>query len=98
MDSVTVPVAGTVNYSWDVAGNMTGEGATTYQYDAAGRMVSVNNGSGGSYGFDGDGKRVKKAEGSTVNKHAKLTHYPAPTFDPLGGSGQGVRHRHFSLV
>lgn len=63
MDSVTVPIAGTVNYSWDAAGNMTGEGTTTYQYDAAGRMVSVNSGSWGSYGFDGDGKRVKKTEG-----------------------------------
>ncbi|MBS1809953.1 MAG: hypothetical protein JST84_17465 [Acidobacteria bacterium] len=62
--SVYPPVTlSTTNYAWDAAGNMTGEGATTFQYDAAGRMVSVNSGTGGSYGFDGDGKRVKKIEG-----------------------------------
>ncbi|MFN7927226.1 MAG: hypothetical protein U0Y68_04640, partial [Blastocatellia bacterium] len=59
----TVTGGGTVSYTWDAAGNMTGEGTTTFQYDAAGRMVSVNSGVAGSYGFDGDGKRVKKTEG-----------------------------------
>jgi RHS repeat-associated protein len=45
---------------------MTGEGAMTFQYDAANRLKSVNNGTGGSYGFDGDGQRVKKVEGSVT--------------------------------
>jgi RHS repeat-associated protein len=57
---------GTVNYGYDAAGNMTSEGATTYTYDAAGRMTAVSGYSGGSYGFDGDGKRVKKSEGGVT--------------------------------
>ncbi len=42
---------------------MTAAGATTYQWDGANRLKSVNNGTSGSYGFDGNGKRVKKTEG-----------------------------------
>lgn len=34
----------------------------SYQWDAANRLKSVNNGSLGSYGYDGNGKRVKKTE------------------------------------
>jgi RHS repeat-associated protein len=59
-------VLNTTNYTWDAAGNMTGEGATSFQYDAANRLKSVNNGTGGSYGFDGNSQRVKKVEGSTT--------------------------------
>jgi RHS repeat-associated protein len=59
-------VLSTTNYTWDAAGNMTGEGATSFQYDAANRLKSVNNGTGGSYGFDGNSQRVKKVEGSTT--------------------------------
>jgi hypothetical protein len=42
---------------------MTAAGATTYQWDGANRLKSVNGGTSGSYGFDGNGKRVKKTEG-----------------------------------
>jgi RHS repeat-associated protein len=44
---------------------MTAAGATTYQWDGANRLKSVNGGTSGSYGFDGNGKRVKKTEGGT---------------------------------
>jgi RHS repeat-associated protein len=65
MSSVTVNGAPT-SYTWDAAGNMTGEGATSFQYDAANRLKRVNNGTGGSYGYDGNSQRVKKVEGSTT--------------------------------
>ena len=42
---------------------MTAVGATTYAWDGANRLKSVNGGTSGSYGFDGNGKRVKKTEG-----------------------------------
>ena len=53
----------TVNFTFDNTGNMTAAGATTYQWDGANRLKSVNGGTSGSYGFDGNGKRVKKTEG-----------------------------------
>jgi YD repeat-containing protein len=57
---------GTTNFSYDAAGNMTAANSTTYQWDAANRLKSVNNGSLGSYGYDGNGKRVKKTESGTT--------------------------------
>ena len=53
----------TINFTYDNSGNMTAAGATTYQWDGANRLKSVNGGTSGSYGFDGNGKRVKKTEG-----------------------------------
>jgi RHS repeat-associated protein len=57
---------GTTNFSYDSAGNMTAANSTSYQWDAASRLKSVNNGSLGSYGYDGNGKRVKKTESGTT--------------------------------
>jgi YD repeat-containing protein len=62
---------GTTNFSYDAAGNMTAANSTTYQWDAANRLKSVNNGSLGSYGYDGNGKRVKKTESGTTRKRRK---------------------------
>ncbi len=45
---------------------MTAAGGTTYAWDAANRLKSVNGGSLGSYGYDGNGKRVKKTESGTT--------------------------------
>jgi YD repeat-containing protein len=55
-----------INFTYDSAGNMTAANSTTYQWDAANRLQSVNNGSLGSYGYDGNGKRVKKTEGGVT--------------------------------
>ncbi|HEX4949778.1 MAG TPA: hypothetical protein VFZ34_24145 [Blastocatellia bacterium] len=56
----------TTNVSYDAAGNTTAAGSTTYQWDAANRLKSVNSGALGSYGYDGNGKRVKKTESGTT--------------------------------
>ena len=57
----------TLAHSYDASGNMTNDGQKTYQYDGAGRMTSVNAGALGTYGYNGDGKRVKKVEGGSYD-------------------------------
>jgi RHS repeat-associated protein len=66
MSSVSYSSGGSTAYTWDAAGNMTGEGATSFQYDAASRLKTVNNGTTETNGFDGDSQRVKKVEGSVT--------------------------------
>jgi RHS repeat-associated protein len=55
---------------YDAAGNTTSNGATTYQYDAENRMVSLNGGGGSNpeYVYDANGRRVRKKIGSTLTE------------------------------
>jgi RHS repeat-associated protein len=55
---------GPVNLSYDAAGNMTYDGAQSYSYDGAGRLKEAGTGGSNVYGYDGDGMRVRKVEGS----------------------------------
>ncbi|HKV77342.1 MAG TPA: RHS repeat-associated core domain-containing protein [Candidatus Sulfotelmatobacter sp.] len=48
-------------YSYDTAGDMTGDGAYTYTYDAENRITSAN---GVNYSYDGNGMRVEKSSGT----------------------------------
>jgi YD repeat-containing protein len=50
--------------TYDPAGNLTQDGATTYGYDAENHMVKVN--SVESYRYDGEGKRVRKLSGENT--------------------------------
>jgi RHS repeat-associated protein len=53
-------VTGT-GYSYDAAGNMTGDFVNTMTYDAASRLIASSNSSAsGAYAYDGKGLRVKK--------------------------------------
>ena len=52
-------------YTYDAAGNMTVGAGQSYSYDGANRLKTASNGTS-SYGYDGDGKRVKKTEGATT--------------------------------
>ncbi|MBS1791530.1 MAG: RHS repeat protein [Acidobacteria bacterium] len=55
------------SYTYDAAGNMTAGAGQSYTYDGANRLKEVGSGGANVYGYDGDGKRVKKTEsGSTV--------------------------------
>ncbi len=65
LSSVVVNGA-TTTMTYDAAGNMTAAGSTTYAWDVANRLKNVNGGSLGSYGYDGNGKRVKKTESGTT--------------------------------
>ncbi len=49
-------------YSYDSAGNMTTGMGQSYSYDGANRLKEVGTGGANVYGYDGDGKRVKKTE------------------------------------
>jgi RHS repeat-associated protein len=46
-----------VGLSYDSAGNLTNDGGKVMTYDAENHMVSAT---GGNYGYDGEGKRVKR--------------------------------------
>jgi RHS repeat-associated protein len=65
---------------------MTGEGSTTFQYDAVGRMKSVNNGTTETNGFDGDSQRVKKVE-SGVTVFSVRSSVMKQTGFEVGGNG-----------
>ena len=52
-------------YSYDAAGNITGDGTHTYAYDDRGRLTSVN-ATLATYQHNGQGQRVKKVAGSTT--------------------------------
>jgi RHS repeat-associated protein len=56
-------------FGYDASGNVTGDGASTYAYDAESRIVSVSGLSSESYSYDVDNRRRKKVVGGVV------THY-----------------------
>jgi uncharacterized protein RhaS with RHS repeats len=56
-------------FSYDASGNVTGDGARAYTYDAENRVVSVSGLSSESYCYDAGNRRVKKVVGGVV------THY-----------------------
>ena len=59
---------GSVNYTYDAAGNVTTDGAHSYTYDAENRLVSVDAGATATYNYDHQNQRVKKAiSGATVH-------------------------------
>jgi RHS repeat-associated protein len=62
---------GAGSYTYDLAGNITGDGSKTYTWDAAGRLSTVKVGSTtvGTYTYDYLSRRAKKVAGVTT------THY-----------------------
>ena len=54
-------------YTYDPAGNLTGDGPHTYTYDAANRLTKVDSGLSGSYSYDFGHRRVKRttSQGTT---------------------------------
>ncbi|MBI3668366.1 MAG: RHS repeat-associated core domain-containing protein, partial [Acidobacteria bacterium] len=55
-------------YQYDAAGNLTNDGSHTYTYDAENRLTQVDGG-GGSYVYDGNGRRVRKSVGNAVTDY-----------------------------
>jgi RHS repeat-associated protein len=55
-----------VGYLYDASGNLTSDGAHSYQYDGEGRIATVDNGIGASYFYDSGNRRVKKQQGTTT--------------------------------
>ncbi len=58
---ISTAVAGSTTYthSYDAAGNMTGDGLQTFTYDGANRLKEVGTGGQNTYGYDGNGARVR---------------------------------------
>ena len=52
-------------YSYDLAGNVTGDGVHTYGYDDRGRLIDVDAGAA-TYTYNGQGQRVSKTSGTTT--------------------------------
>jgi len=50
-------------FSYDLAGDMIGDGIHSYQYDAEGRLASVDSGSTATYVYDAGGTRVRRITG-----------------------------------
>src|SRR5690348_272229 len=51
---------GSLTASYDLAGNMTGDGTHTYQWDAEDRMVSIDSGSTATLKYNSLGQRVER--------------------------------------
>jgi RHS repeat-associated protein len=56
-------------YGYDAAGNLTSEPGKTYQFDAEGRMTSINGGAVASYVYDANGRRVRKTISGTTTEY-----------------------------
>ncbi|MCW5967863.1 MAG: hypothetical protein KIT57_05070 [Blastocatellales bacterium] len=73
--------------SHDAAGNLTQEGATTYSYDAANRLKEVGSGGQNVYGYDGNGRRVRKsANGSAAHYFIWSTVMGQVAFEAMEGN------------
>ncbi len=68
----------TVNYTHDAHGNLTSDGNHSYQYDATGRLVSVDAGNTAIYKYNALGQRVyKQADISPENEALALEYTQA---------------------
>jgi RHS repeat-associated protein len=56
-------------FGYDAAGNLTAEPGKTYQYDAEGRMTSINGGAVASYVYNASGQRVRKIASGTTTEY-----------------------------
>jgi RHS repeat-associated protein len=64
-----------VNYSYDPAGHLTGDGTVSYTYNAAGRRISVTAANlNASYTYNAVGQRVTKTVNGTTTQYAYDEH------------------------
>jgi len=62
--------AQTASYSYDAAGNLTGDGTFSYSYNAAGRRIAATSaGQTVSYGYDGLGQRITKTVAGNTTQY-----------------------------
>jgi RHS repeat-associated protein len=55
-------------YTYDAAGNLTGDGINTYSYDAEGNLTQVNGGATAKYTYNALNQRVRIDQGSTARE------------------------------
>jgi hypothetical protein len=56
----------TSGFTYDAAGDLTDDGTHSYQYDAEGRLISVDHGTTASYVYNALGWRVEKQAGGRI--------------------------------
>jgi len=58
----------TTTYTYDAAGNLTGDGTRTFEWDAENRLTAVKQGAAtlASFVYDGDGRRAQKIAGGVT--------------------------------
>jgi RHS repeat-associated protein len=52
--------AGSTNFVYDAAGNLTNDGTFTYNYDAENHLTAVGGASAATYAYDADGQRAQR--------------------------------------
>ena len=65
LESVALNGVTQTSFSYDAAGNTTSGEGKTFAYDAVNRLKAVNGGAS-TYGYDGDGKRVRVTDGGAA--------------------------------
>jgi RHS repeat-associated protein len=79
-------------FSYDAAGNTTGDGLTNYQWDAEGRLQSVNNGAFRSYVYNALGREVEwHGDGRVSEDLTDLGGHYLGSVDPSSGAWTGER-------
>jgi RHS repeat-associated protein len=83
-------------FSYDASGNVTGDGARMFTYDAENRLVSVSTVSGGeSYSYDASNHRVKKVVGGVVTHYVLEGYHVIAEYERGGGSTQATGTRYY---
>lgn len=78
-------------YDYDAAGNLTSAPSYTYTYDAENRITSANTGLSfgrSDYGYDSDGRRVKKVTGSGATTTVFVYNASGQLVAEYGGQAQ----------
>jgi RHS repeat-associated protein len=71
------PVVGgaAATYSYDANGNLTGDGARSYEWDAANRLIAINylpNNGRTEFGYNGRGQRVREIEKTSTGGYLSV--------------------------
>ena len=82
-------------FSDDASGNVTGDGARTYTYDAENRIVSVSGPVSESYGYDAGNRRVKKEAGGVVTHYVWEGNQVIAEYERGGGGAPATGTRYY---
>ncbi len=77
---------GNAGYSYDNAGNTTGDGIQAFTFDGANRLKTAG-GQNSSYDYDGDGRRVKQSNSSGTIYYLWSSLLGEPVIELDGGGG-----------
>jgi len=82
----------TAGYTYDAAGNVTSDNLTNYQWDAEGRLKSVNNGAARSYVYNALGREAEwHGDGRVSEDLTDLAGHYLGSVDPSTGAWTGER-------